>query len=1042
MKKILFLCMLCLPVFMTAQTLRFAGKPSLSPDGRTIYFSYDGDIFTVPAEGGLAMRLVSLGGNENNPKVSPDGKMLAFSSDIQGNNDVYIVPVTGGEVKRLTYHDASDIPSAWSADSKTIYFESGRANMVTTYKIAVEGGTPYRLVPDYFNTMVNVAENPVTKELYFNESSEGISFPTRKRYIGDNNPDIKLWNPVKKEYKQLTTYIGKDLWPMIDKGGNLYYISDESNKEANVVKYTAGGNPKQLTSFKKSIQYPAISFDGSGMVFLLEYKINYLNLKTGKVTEPQITITDNNIVLQRSFEDQKPTTASVSPDGKKFAFAIRGFLFVSDAKCKFLKQLNTPANERVTDAVWSADNKTIYYLRTNKGYNNIYKIAADGSAPEKLIYATPNNIASLVISHKLDKVAFTCGSKEVMLLDMKKDTVEKIADAEFWAFQDYNFSFSFDDSHLAFEAVSRFDRDIYIYSFKEKKLSNLTNSASTEGNPCFSPDGKNLYLVANLYGTSFPRGGGSTKIYKLPLQRYNGKPFQSDVYDSLFVVKADTKVAEAKSAGKKNVKASVEAVQDSSIKIDYTDVFRRMEPLNNLSGRSLYTYENKGQAWLLYSQGREVSVLKISDPQAKPQVIKDLPGGFYIESKNDLYAVSGGDLYKIDLNQMRATKTEVKKSVEKNLQDEFEQMFYQAWATMEQNYYDVKFHGADWKAQRDYYATFLPYVQNRGQLRTLMNDMLGELNSSHQGFSSRGKEEVAPQVSTVTAETGIIWNNDSPYTIDRILTDSPSNSVDIDLQPGDVLVAVNGEKVSQKQNREKYFVSAVRQDEIKLTFRRGTREFDVKLHTISTGSLKNMLYTEWEDVCRAKTEKLGNGRIAYIHMRDMTDNSLPTFLKDMYTYVANKDALILDLRYNNGGNIHNEVLDFLRQKTHFTWSYRDFPHASHPNVTPADKPIIVLVNERSLSDAEVTSNGIKTLGIAKIVGTETYRWIIFTSGTGLIDGSSLRLPAWGCYSLDGKDLEFSGVKPDIYVKNTFQDRVDGKDPQLERAVQEILKELK
>lgn len=1032
MKKILFLCMLCLPLLSLAETLRFPNKPTLSPDGSRIYFSYDGDIFTVAAEGGLAVRLVSLGGNENTPKVSPDGKLLAFSSDIQGNNDVYIVPVTGGEVKRLTYHEASDIPVAWSADSKSIYFESGRANMVTTYKASIEGGTPVRLVPDYFNTMVNVAENPVTKELYFNESSEGISSPTRKRYIGDNNPDIKLWNPSKKEYRQLTDYIGKDLWPMTDKEGNLYYVSDEYNKEANIVKYNPKGKAEQLTKFPKSVQYPAISFDGTGMVFLLEYKINYLNLKTGKVTEPQITIADNNIVLQRSFADQKPTAAAVSPDGKKFAFAIRGLLYVSDAKGKFLQQLNTPQNERVTDVVWSADNKTIYYLRTNKGYNNIFKIVADGSAAEKLVYETPNNIASLSLSNKLDKVAFICGSKMVMLLDMNKDTVEKIADGQFWAFQNYNIVFSFDDSYLAFEAVNFFEKDIYMYSLKDKKLTNLTNSASTEVNPCFSPDGKNLYLVANLYSSTFPRGGsGSSKIYKLPLQRYNDKPFKSDVYDSLFVKKGENAMSD------KKVK------KDSTIQVDFTDVFRRMIPMD-ITGRSLYTYENKGQAWLLYSSGREVSALKISDPEAKPQVIKELPGGYYIQSKNDLYAVSGGDVYKIDFNQMRATKTEIKKSVEKNLNDEFKQMFYEAWATMEQNYYDVKFHGADWKATRDYYATMLPYVKTRGQLRTLINDMLGELNSSHQGFSSWGKEEGPSSANTVTssAETGIIWRNDAPYTIDRILTDAPANSVDIDLKPGDVLVAVNGERVSEKQNREKYFISPIRMEEMKLTFKRGSKEFDVKLHTISYGSMKNMLYTEWEDICRQKTEKLGKGRIAYIHMRDMTDNSLPAFLKEMHTDVVNKDALILDLRYNNGGNIHKEVLDFLRQKTHFTWSYRDFPHTTHPNVTPADKPIVVLVNERSLSDAEVTSNGIKALGIAKVVGTETYRWIIFTSGASLIDGSSLRLPAWGCYSLDGKDLEFTGVKPDIYVKNTFQDRVEGKDPQLERAVEEILKQLK
>lgn len=1046
MKKILFLTLLCLPVFCIAETLRFPTNPSLSPDGKQIYFSYDGDIFRVPAEGGLAMRFISLGGNEVSPKVSPDGKYVAFASDIQGNADVYIVPVTGGDVTRLTFHEAGDIPTGWSADSKSVYFESNRANIRTTYSVPVAGGTPYRLFPAYFNTVTNLVENPVTGDLYFNESGESISFPTRKRYVGDHNPDILSWNPARKEFKQLTTYIGKDAWPMVDKAGNLYYVNDEFNKESNIVKYNASGKPVQLTKFNRSVQYPSISFDGSGIVFLLDYKINYLNPKTGKVTEPQITIADNNIVLERSFANQNPTSVAVSPDGKKFALVIRGLLFISDAEGKYLKQLDTPRDERVDDVFWPAgNNTTLYYTRTNKGYTNLYKIGADGSSPEKAVYITPNNITSVMPSPKGDKIAFVNGSKSIMLLNTKNDSVEKLCDAQFWSFQNYKLNFSFDESYLAFEAVNMFERDIYLYSFKDKKLTNLTKSASSEGSPCFSPDGKDLYLVANLYGSSFPRGGGSSRMYKLPLQRYNEKPFKSDVYDKLFTDGKEAVKEKADKNGKaKNEKtpAVKEAKKDSSIVVDYTDIFRRLKPLPAGSGYSLFTYASKGKSWLFYTSGRQVYCLNISDPEAQPHAIKDLTGGYYITSKNDIYCVSGGNVYKIDLNQYRANKTSFKKTVEKNLNNEFTQMFYEAWAVLEQNFYDVKFHGADWKAIRDRYAAFLPYVKTRGQLRTLVNDMLGELNSSHLGFSSSGMEEPAPQTRMTSAETGIIWKNDAPYTVDRILTDAPANSVDIDIKPGDVLVAVNGKKVSPKENRESYFISPVRAEEIKLTFKRDGKEFDVKLHTINYNSLKNMLYTEWEDVNRARVDKLGKGRIAYIHMRDMTDGSLSPFLMAMHTDVANKDALILDLRYNNGGNVHKEVIDFLRQQAHFRWAYRDFPTVSHPNVVPGDKPIVVLVNERSLSDAEVTSNGIKELGIAKIVGTETYRWIIFTSSVSLIDGSSCRMPAWGCYSLDGRDLEVTGVKPDIYVRNTTLDRIEGKDPQLDKAIEEVLKELK
>ena len=1025
MKKLLLSSLLAAPLFGAAETLHFASRPVLSPDASQIYFSYEGDIFRVPIDGGTALRLVSIGGNETAPKISPDGKFLAFASDINGNNDVYIVPIEGGDVKRLTWHESNDVPAAWSPDSKSIYFESNRANGWTTYKVNIDGGTPERLFDGYFNTIHNLVENPVSHVYYFNESGESIGFPTRKRYVGEHNADIRMWNPATREYKTLTNHPGKDCWPMTDKEGILYYVSDALNQEANIVKYDPnGGKSTQLTEFDQSVQYPSISYDGSKIVFLLGYKITCLDPNTGNITVPEISIADNSTEMQRSFAGQKPQNVAVSPDGRKFALSIRGLLYVSDSLGKYCKLLETPKDERVDQVVWS-DNQTIYYIRTDKGYKNIFRIKADGSEPEKAVYQAPVNVQSLVKSHKGDKIAFISGSNAVMLLDAAKGTTEKIADAEFWSFSSYSLCFSFDDSHLAFEAMSRFENDIYIYDFKNKTLHNLTNSASTEWNPQFAPDGKNLYFVADLFNSSFPRGGGASTLYRLPLQRYDQVPFKSAAYDQLFCERDTTKRQEKR---------------NKELIINYDDIFRRLQPMPE-NGHSLFTYRSGKKSWLLYSAWNKVKCLEISNPEAQPQEIPELRNGYFTTSDNGLYYVAGGDIYTVNLDPIRTSKVSIAQNVEKSLNDEFRQMFYEAWAVMEQNFYDVNFHGTDWKADRDYYASFLPFVRSRAHLRTLFNDMLGELNSSHQGFYSWGPEEEQPQIHAFSAETGIVWRNDKPFVIDRILTDSPANNVDCDIKSGDELVAVNGKRVDQNMNRESYFLFPSAPDEIKLTLARGGKEFDVKLHVTSYGQVKNMLYTEWEDKCRERVDAQTNGRVGYIHMRDMGGNALQEFLKAMHTDVVNRDALILDLRYNNGGNVHKEVIDFLGQRAHFRWSYRDFPSTTHPNVTPGDKPLVVLVNERSLSDAEVTSNGIQTLDIATIVGTETYRWIIFTSGVSLIDGSSCRMPAWGCYSLTGKDLESTGVKPDIYVKNTFVDRLEGNDPQLDTAIKEVLRQL-
>ena len=276
-----------------------------------------------------------------------------------------------------------------------------------------------------------------------------------------------------------------------------------------------------------------------------------------------------------------------------------------------------------------------------------------------------------------------------------------------------------------------------------------------------------------------------------------------------------------------------------------------------------------------------------------------------------------------------------------------------------------------------------------------------------------------------------MFEENNPYKVKYIVRKSAADKKDVDVVAGDELTKVDDVAVDKNTDRNFYFTKPSIDKELKLTFSRAGKSFDVKIHPQQ--SLLDNLYDEWIDNNHKRVDERSNNRIAYACMKNMGTDELDKFIISMTEQLNNKDALILDLRYNTGGNVHDEVLKFLSQRSYLQWKYRDGKLTRQGNFTPSDKPIVLLTNEQSLSDAEMTATGFKDLKLGKIVGNETYHWIIFTSGAGLVDGSFVRLPSWGCYTLDGKDIEFNGVKPDILVVNTFEDKLNGRDPQVDRA---------
>ncbi|MBN8672630.1 MAG: PD40 domain-containing protein [Chitinophagales bacterium] len=1024
------------------QSAYFLSTPCLTPDGQNVIFSFEGDLWTASVKDKQATRLTAMQGYETNPRVSPDGKWIAFTGRQYGNADVFVVPVNGGEVKQITWHSGNDEVTSWSWDSKFIYFNSGRVGQVAGFKVSAEGGTPVRVFGNYFFQYDhNLVEHPTSGEIFFNDTWESISQAQRKRYKGPFNPDIQSYNLKTKQYKKYTDWEGKDFAATIDKNGNIYFISDEANGEYNL--YTIdNGKKKALTRFSSSVKSPVVNANGGKIVFEKDYQLWLYDVKSDKETKLDIAIIRNNILPQEKDFDVKSNISAfdVSPDGKKLAFISRGEVFVSDIEGKFIKMINRGSAERAREIKWMSDNKTLLFNQTLEGYTNWYTIAADGSGTLKQLTNDKMNNRAIAFNKKRDKAVYLSGRGEVRIMDLKTLQSKTVAKEEIWGFQYSDPGFSPNDEYVLFTAMRNFEQDIFIHNLKENKTINITNTGVTESDPFWSGDGKYIFFTSQRLKPSYPFGMANAKVYRMPLDKLD-EPFRLDKFNELFK-------EEKKDTSKKATPAA--AADTKPITIDLDRIMERLEQVGPSFGAQFiqYVYQKGEKTSVLYTsnhgEGRNALWKTVIEPfeQNKTEKIAgtDLSFNFgIVEVSDKLYALLNGNINKLNLDANKVDLINIGYTFRRNLAEEFSQMFEETWAQMEENYYDENFHGLNWKKTKEYYQRFIPYLNTRADLRVLLNDMLGELNSSHQGFNSFGTDETIA-LSNRTMETGIIFEEGDPYKVKYVVKRSAAEKKSIEIRPGDVLVKVNDESVDKGKDRNYYFTKPSLDNELELTFDRAGQMITVKIHPQST--LFTNLYDEWIDNNQKRVDEKGKGRIAYGYMKNMGQFELDQFIIDMTQELNNKDALIFDLRYNTGGNVHDEVLKFLSQKAYLQWKYREGKLTPQSNFAPADKPIILLINEQSLSDAEMTAQGFKALKLGTIIGNGTYRWIIFTSGVGLVDGSSVRMPGWGCYSLDGKDLEMNGVQPDIQVINSFDDKLNGRDPQLDRAIEELLKKLK
>ncbi|HVV54592.1 MAG TPA: hypothetical protein VHC47_04680, partial [Mucilaginibacter sp.] len=753
--------------YAQSQEVYFTSYPTLTPDGKTVIFSYEGDLWKADIDNPVATRLTAMQGEETCARVSPDGKWLAFSSNQFGNNDVYVMPMAGGEIKQLTWHEANDQVDSWSWDSKSIYFTSNRYNNFTEYKVNADGGTPIRVFGNFFNTIHDVFESPTTGELFFNNTWESYLFPQRKRYKGAYNPDIQSYNPQTKVYKQYTDWIGKDFWATLDQKGNIYFVSDEGNGEYNLYTFI-DGKKIALTQFPTSIKRPFVSANGEKVVFEKDYQLYVYDVASKQAQKLHLSISRNDVLPKEQEFDVKGKIEAmdVSPDGKKMALVSRGELFVSDVEGKFIREMERGNSERVTEVKWLPDNRTLIFAQTLGGFPNWYTIAADGNGKEKQITNEKQTDRGLTVNKDHTKGVYMSGRNEIRLIDLKTLESKTIANDEIWGFENSTPYISPNGQYVVYTAYRNFEEDIFVYDINTGKTLNLTNSGVTESEPFWSPDNKYIYFSSSRTQPNYPYGATNTHIYRMPLQKFD-ELFRLDKFNALFKEeKKDSTANDEKKKGKKKNDVKPAPKPPAEMVIDTDEIMKRLEQVSSNFGRqgSPYVIQKGDKTYVYYVSDQDDGQWAIFRTLIQPfednktEKVNGSSGFGYdiIPGGDKYYVLAGGNIYTLNPDANKIDKIDISYKFDRNLAGEFKQMFDEAWAGLDENYYDGNFHGTNWQKMHDLYSTYLPYLNDRADLRLLLNDMLGELNSSHQGFYSNGSEE-KKTLNYRTMETGIMF---------------------------------------------------------------------------------------------------------------------------------------------------------------------------------------------------------------------------------------------------------------------------------------------
>lgn len=1057
MRKFFLILTSLISLTLSAENASWLRYPSISPDGKSVAFSYKGDIYIVDSEGGRARQITSNPAYDYSPVWAPDGKNIAFASDRYGNFDIFTVSADGGVPTRLTTHSAKDTPWTFTPDGKNVIFTSRiqdpassvlfpKGSMTELYSVSIEGGRPVQILATPAEEVSYVGG----KGTFLYQDCKGGENIWRKHHVSSITRDIWMYDG--KDHIRLTSFEGEDRCPNVSGDGRTVYYLSERDGSFNVYSFPLD-NPQKITTVTRHKTHPVRFLTISDDDVLCYGYDGDIYIKKPGLPSRSVNVE----ILSDDKDDTSIISVSgggdnhLSSDGKQIAFINRGEVFVTSTEYNTVKKI-TDTPEAEADVVFSPDGKKLSYASERDGIWNIYTAELGRKEDVSFPYATTILEKPLFKDNKYDRrspvyspdgkeIAFLEDRDRLMIMNLETGKVRQITDGSqrYSTGGSISYSWSPDGKWILMSYCARGHypyNDIGIVSTKGgEKIINLTDSGYTDSSPQWVLNGNAILFISERYGMRNHASWGTLKDVMIVF-------LNRKAYDDFRMTKEEKEFEKQMSgASDGDKKKKDDKVEEIIVELDGIDErIMRLTPVSSDLGHATLS---KDGTVLYYQASYEggMNLWKYEIEKGIPSKIGSARGRMVWDAKyNNLY-VLGSRFSKMKSGGKSLESISVRTDMSMDLAAEREYMFNHVYRQEKERFYNEKMHGVDWEMFSSYYRRFLPHINNNYDFAELLSEYLGELNVSHTGSGYRvpsGRKDVS------TADLGLLfdmdWSEDG-LKVDEIVSGGPFDKASYKLEAGDIVISIDG--ISIKKGMDYYpLLDRKAGERVLVGIKKASGEnIETVVVPISGSDMSSLLYKRWVRKSAEKVEELSGGRLGYVHIKGMNDESFRTVYSDILGRYNDCEGIVIDTRFNGGGRLHEDIEVLFSGKKYLTQEIRGKDACDMPS-RRYNKPSIMIMGEANYSNAHGSPWVYKHKNMGLLVGKPVPGTMTSVSWETLQDPTLyFGIPVVGYRTAEGTYLENSQLYPDIDVENTKENVVKGRDEQLEAAVKALLEQI-